>query len=88
MRAAKRSRSASWVLAARGIFAITTTALALSPAIARAGFITIDPAEMDVIFSQPSFGGTPIDIRFNPPQLIADPALLEISCWRSRVPPI
>ena len=50
--------------------------LALSSATALAGFITIDQAGMNAIFSQPSFDGTPIDIRFDPPKLIINPGLL------------
>ena len=53
--------------------------LALSTATAEAGFITIDQAGMSAIFSQPSFSHTPIDIRFNPPQIIVDPGLLDIN---------
>lgn len=78
MRAKEFLRNASGTVALRFLF-LTAVMLALSPAMAQAGFITIDPAGMDAIFSQSSFGATPIDIRFNPPQLIADPALLEIN---------
>jgi hypothetical protein len=53
--------------------------LALSSAIAEAGFITIDQAGMNDIFSQPSFDGTPVDIRFNSPEVIVDPDLLVIN---------
>jgi hypothetical protein len=53
--------------------------LVLSPPIAEAGFITIDPAGMNALFSQPSFDGTPIDIRFNQPTQIVDPELLDIN---------
>jgi hypothetical protein len=53
--------------------------LALSATNAEAGFITIDQAGMNTIFSQPSFDGTPVDIRFNPPIQIVDPALLDIN---------
>jgi len=52
--------------------------LALWPAITEAGFITIDPAGMNAIFSQSSFDGTPIDIRFNPARTIVDSNLLNI----------
>jgi hypothetical protein len=52
--------------------------LGVWPAIAEAGFITIDPAGMNEIFSQSSFDGTPIDIRFNPARTIVDPNLLDI----------
>ena len=78
MRAKEFLRNASGTVALRFLF-LTAVMLALSPAMAQAGFITIDPAGMDAIFSQSSFGATPIDIRFNPPQLIADPAHLEIN---------
>src|SRR5262249_5707619 len=33
---------------------------------------------MRALFSQPSFDGTPVDIRFNPSRLIVDPELLVI----------
>src|SRR6516225_9946378 len=61
----------------RGIIALTFAILVLSPAIAEAGFITIDPAGMNSI-SQSSFDGTPIEIRFNPSITIVDSNLLDI----------
>ena len=61
----------------RGIIAMTFAILVLSPAIAEAGFITIDPAGMNSI-SQSSFDGTPIEIRFNPSITIVDSNLLDI----------
>jgi hypothetical protein len=78
MYAKKRSRNSSWAVAVRRIMAVAVM-LALSSATAKAGFITIDQAGMSAIFSQPSFDGTPIDIRFNPPRLIVDPELLVIN---------
>jgi len=78
MCAKKLSRSSSWAVAGRGIMAMAAAMLSLSSS-AKAGFITIDPAGMSAIFSQPSFDGTPVDIRFNPPRLIIDPELLVIN---------
>jgi|SRR5271167_4552544 len=78
MCAKKLSRSSSWAVAGRSIMAMAAGMLALSSP-AKAGFITIDQAGMSAIFSQPSFDGTPIDIRFNPPRLIGDPELLVIN---------
>ncbi|HEU0154717.1 MAG TPA: hypothetical protein VFQ82_01510 [Stellaceae bacterium] len=78
MRAEKRRSISSPAAAARHVLAIAAAMLLLSSPIARAGFITIDPAGIDAIFSQPSFDGTPIAIRFNPPQTIVDPDLLVI----------
>ena len=68
MCAKKRSRSSSWGVAICPIMVLAAAMLALSSATATAGFITIDQAGISAIFSQPSFGGTPIDIRFNPPR--------------------
>ena len=45
---------------------------------AEAAFITIDPAGMNAIFSQPSFAGTPVAIEFLPPETIVAPDLLVI----------
>lgn len=79
MCAKKRFGISSWVDAARHIMLMAAAMLALSSATALAGFITIDQAGMNAIFSQPSFDGTPIDIRFDPPKLIVDPGLLVIN---------
>ena len=78
MWADKRSRNSSWAAASR-IVALAAAMLALLSLDAEAGFITIDPAGMNEIFSQPSFDGTPVDIRFNSPRLIVDPGLLDIN---------
>ena len=75
----KRSRCSSWGIAIRPIMMLAAAMLALSSATATAGFITVDQAGLSAIFSQPSFDGTPIDIRFNPPRLIVDPELLDIN---------
>lgn len=77
MRAEKCWRHVSRV-AARRIALIAAAVLTLPSATAFAGFITIDQAGMDAIFSQSSFGSTPVDIRFNPPETIVDPNLLVI----------
>jgi len=53
-------------------------AILLSSAIAQAASITIDSPGMQAIFSQPSFDGTPISIRFNPSRRIVAPELLDI----------
>ena len=66
-------------IAIRPIMMLAAATLALSSATAMAGFITIDQAGISAIFSQPSFDGTPIDIRFNPPRLIVGPELLDIN---------
>jgi hypothetical protein len=73
MCAERRSRTSSGTAAA-----LAAVIIALLSSTGNAGFITIDPAGMNAIFSQPSFDGTPIDIRFNPPALIVDPELLDI----------
>ncbi len=54
-------------------------AILLAPAIAKAGAITIDEAGVNAIFSQESFGDTPVSIRFNPPQTIVAPQYLVIN---------
>lgn len=43
-----------------------------------AGFVTLDESRIDDIFSQPSFGSRPIDIRFSQPQEVVRPDLLSI----------
>jgi hypothetical protein len=63
----------------RRVVALAAAMLALSLVSVKAGFITIDPAGMNEIFSQPSFDGTPVDIRFNSPRQILDPGLLDIN---------
>ena len=78
MCAKKRSRSSSWGVAICPIV-LAAAMLGLSSATATAGFITIDQAGISAIFSQPSFGGTAVDIRFNSPRLIVDPELLDIN---------
>ena len=44
-----------------------------------AAFITIDEAALDAIYSQPSFGSMPIDIRVGPTTEIVAPSLLNIT---------
>lgn len=69
------SRIASWrSLAASCALA----ALAGLAPVANAGFVTINEAAMDTIFSQGSFGSDTVDIRFNPVQTIHNTALLVI----------
>jgi hypothetical protein len=67
--------------ATTGIGRLMMAALAvlLLPAIAEAASITIDEAGMNAIFSQASFDGTPISIRFNTPVQIVAPQLLRIN---------
>ena len=43
---------------------------------AKAGAITIDEAGVNAIFSQESFGDTPVSIRFDAPQTIVAPQFL------------
>jgi hypothetical protein len=74
-----RGCSSSPAIIARRIMTLAVLMLALSPAIAEAGFITIDPAGMNAIFSQSSFDGTPVDIRFSPAVTIVDSDLLDIN---------
>jgi hypothetical protein len=79
MHAQTRSRNSSGTAVLSRIIAIAVAMFALSSAVAEAGFITIDQTGMSAIFSQPSFSDTPIGIRFNPPQVIVDPGLLDIN---------
>jgi hypothetical protein len=65
--------------AAVGRLIMAALSILLSPAIAKAASIVIDEAEMNAIFSQPSFDGTPVSIRFNPPEQIVAPELLVIN---------
>ena len=64
--------------AAAGRLFMAAIAILLSSAIAEAASITIDSPEMQAIFSQSSFDGTPISIRFNAPRVIVAPGLLDI----------
>lgn len=50
----------------------------LGVAPASAATVTTNEAELDAIFSQSSFGSTPIDVRFNPVQALVRPGLLNI----------
>ena len=59
-------------------FAIAAALLTLPAVSAEAAFVTIDPAGINAIFSQPSFDGTPIDIEFLPTTTIVAPNLLVI----------
>jgi hypothetical protein len=79
MSAEIRGWSSSPATVARRIMMLAALMLGLSPAIAEAGFITIDPAGMNAIFSQSSFDGTPIDVRFNPAISIVASDLLDIN---------
>ena len=45
----------------------------------RAAFVTTNEVDLDAIYSQASFGGSPIDIMFNPTITIIDPSLLNIT---------
>src|SRR4051795_9453653 len=65
--------------AAVGRLIMAALAILLSSAIGEAASIVIDEAEMNAIFSQPIFDGTPISIRFNPPRQIVAPELLVIN---------
>ncbi len=65
--------------AAAGHVIMAALAIFLSSAIAKAASITIDEPEMRAIFSQSSFDGTPVSIRFNPSRVIVAPDLLDIN---------
>jgi hypothetical protein len=54
-------------------------AILLAPAIAHAGYVTIDQAAVNAIFSQESFGDRPVSIRFNAPETIVAPQYLVIN---------
>lgn len=64
---------------AAGSLIIAVLFVLLSSANVRAASIVIDEAEMTAIFSQASFDGTPIGIRFNPSREIVAPQLLNIN---------
>ena len=72
----ENSRTAT---AAIGRLMMAALAVLLSSVIAEAASITIDEAGMNAIFSQASFDGTPISIRFNPSVQIVAPQLLVIN---------
>jgi hypothetical protein len=67
------------VMAAAGRLIIAALAILLSSAIGQAASVTIDEAGINAIFSQASFGDTPISIRFNPIRQIVAPDLLVIN---------
>jgi hypothetical protein len=73
----KKSPNTPLATAARLIMA--GLAILLPSATAQAASITIDSPEMQAIFSQSSFDGTPISIRFNAPRVIIAPQLLDIN---------
>jgi len=77
--AQKRSRHSYVAAVLCRVVAIAVAMLALTSVAAEAGFITIDQTGMSEIFSQSSFDATPIDIRFNPSQVIVDPELVDIN---------
>ncbi|NOY29424.1 MAG: hypothetical protein GXP28_04375 [Planctomycetes bacterium] len=54
-------------------------AIVTGPASSWAAFITTQESELDSIFSQPSFGATPVDIRFLPTITYVDANLLNIN---------
>jgi hypothetical protein len=56
---------------------LAAAALVLAP-LSHAAFVTLPEAAMDAVFSQASFGRTPIDIRFGAVTQIAAPTLLTI----------
>lgn len=75
---AKTSRPTPWQrLRAAAVMALGT----LASAGAMAGFITLNEAGMDSIFSQPSFGSQTLDIRFNAPMTLVKPSLLGLDSW-------
>lgn len=54
---------------------VLATGLVLVASAASAGYVTTNEAALDLIFSQPSFGGSTIDIRFNAALSFNRPAL-------------
>jgi ethanolamine transporter EutH len=64
-------RAVSSTVAARLVAALVT--LALSSAVVQGASVVLDVPGMDAIFSQASFGSTPIDIRFDAPRAIVAP---------------
>ncbi len=64
--------------AATGRVILAALAILLSSAIGQAASVVIDEAGMNAIFSQDSFGDTPVSIRFNPSRQIVAPELLVI----------
>ena len=56
----------------------TVVALLVAAAACPAALITTNELEMDTIFSQASFGGATVDIRFNSAVTVVDPTLVTI----------
>lgn len=63
---------------AKNMAAAAAFALFGAPLASQAAFISTPEAGLDAIFSQASFGATPIDIRFNPSQVLLNAAFLDI----------
>ena len=65
-------------IAATAVVRVILAALAilLSSAIGQAASVVIDEAGVNAIFSQDSFGDTPVSIRFNPSRQSSLP-----NCW-------
>lgn len=62
-------------------FQKTTLALffvSITPHLGLADLVTTNEAQLDIIFSQPSFGDNPVDIRFNPTVTLPNASLLLI----------
>ncbi len=78
MHPAKGPQARSRFVAGCRMLAMGAVLVAGAGARAEAAFITIDPAGMNAIFSQPSFAGTPVAIEFLPPETIVAPDLLVI----------
>lgn len=68
----------SGIAAAAVRMTMAALAILLSPTIGEAAAVVIDEAGMNAIFSQASFGDTPISIRFNASKQIVAPELLVI----------
>ena len=66
------------VAPAAGRLTVAALTILLSSPIAEAANVVIDEAGMNALFSQASFGNTPISIRFNPAKQIVAPDLLVI----------
>lgn len=52
-----------------------------APAATEAGWITLNETQLNAIFSQSSFGSSPIDIRFDSVVTVVDPDLISLDSW-------
>lgn len=74
----RTGKPSAWGLALAGVRRAVAVALIGCTGVASAAMVSFNEVAMDTIFSQASFGGRNIDIRFNTPLSVIAPSLLSI----------